>query len=268
MEFKIIKITSLDAPEVSLYEKLNEKQVKRIFEPHDGAFICESIRVIERALTAGYEPISFFAEAGNEDAISLLIREKDIPVYIAGYDVMREITGYSLTGGVLAAMRRRPLPDTQSFLSAHHNIVVLDDVENPTNVGAIFRSAAALGADGIVLTQGAADPLYRRAARVSMGTVFKIDWTYAEGDLMSLLKKEGYTTIAFALSEDAVSLDECIFKNGRKAVVMGNEDHGVSDEIIKRCDHTVKIPMDREVDSLNVAAASAVAFWEIFRKTI
>lgn len=265
-ESKIIKINSLDAPEVGIYEKLNEKQVKRVFEPEEGAFICESIRVIKRALGEGYEPISFFAEAGNEDVISHLIRGKDIPVYIAEHDVMREITGYSLTGGVLAAMRRKPLLDTQKFLTSHHNIVVLDDVENPTNVGAIFRSAAALGADGIILTQGSSDPLYRRAARVSMGTVFKIDWTYAEYDIMPLLKQEGYTTIALALSEDAVFLNDCIFDNGRKAVVMGNEYHGVSGGIIKRCDHTVKIPMDHDVDSLNVAAASAVAFWEIFKK--
>lgn len=266
MELKIIKITSLDAPEVSLYERLNEKQVKKVFEPNGGAFICESVRVIERALTAGYEPISFFAEAGCENNISYLIRGKDIPVFIADHDVMKEITGYSLTGGVLAAMRRRALPDLQIFLSVHNNVVVLDDVENPTNVGAIFRSAAALRADGIVLTQGSADPLYRRAARVSMGTVFQIDWTYADGDLMSLFKKEGYTTIALALSDDAVFLNECKVENGRKAIIMGNEDHGISNEIIKRCDLTVKIPMNRDVDSLNVAAASAVAFWEIFKK--
>ena len=261
---KEIKVTSLDAEEVKLYTKLNEKQIKRIFEPEIGAFICESTRVIERAIAAGYEPLSFFIEEGMQAEVEDLNLLEDISVYVAEHDVMREITGYSLTGGVLCAMRRKPQTDLKAFLSNHKKLVILDDVENPTNVGAVFRSAAALGADGVILTPGSADPLYRRAARVSMGTVFQIDWSYADDDWMSLLKEEGYETIAFALSDDSVALNEYKKNEKKKAVILGNEDHGISEDTLAACDCTIMIPMQRGVDSLNVAAASAVAFWEIF----
>ena len=190
---------------------------------------------------------------------------KDLIVYVAEHDVMREITGYSLTGGVLCAMRRKPQEDLKAFLVNHRKLVILDDVENPTNVGAIFRSAAALGVDGVILTPGSADPLYRRAARVSMGTVFQIEWTYADKEWMSLLKEEGYEIIAFALSEDSIALNEYQKNEKKKAVILGNEDHGISKDTLAACDCTIMIPMQRGVDSLNVAAASAVAFWEIFR---
>ena len=259
-----IKVTSLDAEEVDIYTKLNEKQIRRIFEPEIGAFICESTRVIERAIAAGYEPLSFFIEEGMQAEVEELHLPADMIVYVATHEVMREITGYSLTGGVLCAMRRKPKADLKTFLSEHKKLVILDDVENPTNVGAIFRSAAALGADGVLLTPGSADPLYRRAARVSMGTVFQIDWIYADEEWMALLKEEGYETIAFALSENSIALNEYQKNEKKKAVILGNEDHGISEDTLASCDCTIMIPMQRGVDSLNVAAASAVAFWEIF----
>lgn len=258
-----MRITDLRAPEITYYTGLNEKQAKRIFEPEEGVFICESIRVIERAIAAGYKPMSFFVEEGMADNISALAAHEDVPVYAAPYDVMKDIIGYSLTGGVLCAMRRRPLPEIRQFISSHERIVVLDDVENPTNVGAIFRSAAALGADGIILTKGSADPLYRRAARVSMGCVFQIPWTYAKEDFMPYLKEAGFETFALALSDEAVSIKNCANHNEKSAVILGNEDHGISEEILSACDKTVMIPMKRGVDSLNVAAASAIAFWTL-----
>lgn len=261
---RMTRITDLKAPEVALYTDLNEKQVKRIYEPETGIFICESIRVIERALTAGYEPVSLFLEEKMAEEVAALQIRDDIPVYVASYEVMKEITGYALIGGVLAAMRRKPLQDLEGFLSAHQRIVVFDDIENPTNVGAIFRSAAALGADGVILTEGSADPLYRRAIRVSMGNVFQIAWTYADDTLLPLLKETGFETYALALREDAVSLRHDLSLSEKKAVILGNEDHGISEKLLSGVDHVFSIPMQQDVDSLNVAAASAIAFWELF----
>ena len=259
-------ITDLNAPEVMFYTGLNEKQVKRSFEPEEGAFICESARVIERAIKAGYQPISFFVEEGKEKAIASLGVSEELPVFTASHELMKDITGYSLTGGVLCAMRRKPLLNEEEFINAHNRIVVLDDVENPTNVGAIFRSATALGADGVILLRGSADPLYRRATRVSMGTVFQTDWTYARPEVMAIMKQKGFMSYALALEEGAVPLQKCARRSIRVAVVLGNEDHGISEEILSACDQTVMIPMRQNVDSLNVAAASAVAFWELFHE--
>ena len=258
-------ITDLDAEEIRIYTGLNEKQVKKIYEPETGAFICESLRVIERALDAGYEPISFFIEETMLDEAGSIIPD-DVPVYTASHNIMKEITGYSLTGGVLSAMRRKTLKSPEHFADEHHNIVVLNDIENPTNVGAIFRSAAALGADGILLTDGSADPLYRRAARVSMGSVFSIDWTFASADFVADLSSKGFITFALALSDKAEPLGSLSYDTfHKKAVILGNEDHGISQSILDHCDHTVMITMYNGIDSLNVAAASAVACWELFK---
>lgn len=272
---KIIPVTDFGAAELEIYTQLNERQLKRLYEPAEGIFICESEKVIRRALSAGYEPISAFVHDVCLPVVQAMIAQQDIPVYVAPYDIMRSVTGYSLTGGILVAMKRKPLRRAEEIIRACSHIVVLDDVENPTNVGAIFRSAAALGADAVLLTEGCADPLYRRAARVSMGSVFQIEWTFSDRSLIRLLKENQYETFALALLDNAMDLREIssgaskkgTFQTGesKKAVVLGNEDHGISAEILGGCDHCVVIPMQNGVDSLNVAAASAVAFWEIFK---
>ena len=262
----LVEIIDLKAPELEIYTSLNEKQVKKYLEPNPGLFICESEKVIKRALAAGYEPVSFFVEESKLSVVEAMELNEDVPVYYATFPVMKEITGYSLSGGVLSAMKRKKSPDAEGFLNHHSKLVVLDDVENPTNVGAIFRSAAALGADGVLLTKACSDPLYRRAARVSMGTVFQVDWMFIEGDIASLLKEQGFYVMAMALCDDAVSISDLDLPSEKKrAIVLGNEDHGVSDEVLEHSDACVIIPMKEGVDSLNVAAASAVAFWEVFR---
>ncbi len=262
----IIKLSDIKTSEIEIYTGLNEKQLKRFYEPDQGLFICESTRVIERALLKGYEPESFLVEESKLNEVSEIIGERNTPVYVLPYESMKRITGYSLTGGVLSAMRRKPLPSVLECIKNCSRIVVLDDVENPTNVGAIFRSAVALGADAILLTHGCADPLYRRAARVSMGSVFLVDWTYAEKNVAEELKRSGFELFALALSDNAKKLGDFSFDNKKNAVILGNEDHGISEHILAYADHEVIIPMQHEVDSLNVAAASAVAFWEIFSK--
>ena len=259
----VIAINDLTKKHVEPYVGLNEKQLKRFYEPNEGIFICESKKVIQRAIAAGYEAESFFVQEDRIEDISDLI-EGAIPVYTASQSVMDSITGYALTGGVLAAMRRRSLPAPKDIISGLSKVVILDDIENPTNVGAIFRSAAGLGAQAILLTPGCADPLYRRAARVSMGTVFQIDWAYTDASFIRQMKDEGFTLMAFSLSDDAVKLQEAKDQSKKSALVLGNEDHGISTEILSLCDRNVIIPMHNGVDSLNVAAASAVAFWEIF----
>ena len=260
----IVKISDIQAPEVEVYTGLNENQVKRINEPKPGLFICESERVIQRAIEAGYEEVSFFVSEGRLDAIARWVSDGS-KVFTATDEVMRSITGYSLTGGVLAAMKRKRLSDPAELLERSRKVVVLDDVENPTNIGALFRSAAALGADAVVLTSGCADPFYRRAARVSMGTVFQIEWTYADDDLMDILRSKGFYTVALALSDEALSIRDIARERlHRGAIILGNEDHGISGAILEECDVCAMIPMHRGVDSLNVAAASAVALWELF----
>ncbi|MCR5396392.1 MAG: RNA methyltransferase [Lachnospiraceae bacterium] len=261
----LVEIKDLKAPELEIYTSLNEKQVKKYFEPNPGLFICESEKVIRRALEAGYEPVSFFVEDSKISVVEALDFDESVLVFHAPYLVMKEITGYSLSGGILAAMKRKGLQSLEDFLESHQKLVVLDDVENPTNVGAIIRSAAALGADGVLLTKACSDPLYRRAARVSMGTVFLVDWMYMDGDVASLLKQHGFYVLAMALCEGALPISELSFtKEQKRAIVLGNEDHGVSDEVLEHADACVIIPMKAGVDSLNVAAASAVAFWEVF----
>ena len=261
----LVEIKDLKAPELEIYTSLNEKQVKKYFEPNPGLFICESEKVIRRALEAGYEPVSFFVEDSKISVVEALNFDESVLVFHAPYLVMKEITGYSLNGGILAAMKRIGPQSLEDFLESHQKLVVLDDVENPTNVGAIIRSAAALGADGVLLTKACSDPLYRRAARVSMGTVFLVDWMYMDGDVASLLKQHGFYVLAMALCEGALPISELSFeKEQKRAIVLGNEDHGVSDEVLEHADACVIIPMKAGVDSLNVAAASAVAFWEVF----
>ena len=280
----ITHISDISDQRVEIYTHMNENRLKRIYEPKEGLFICESRKIIERAIAAGYQAESFFV---SEQLVGTLpdlfsenaLKSNAIPVYSAREDIMKNITGYSFTDGILAAMIRKPARKIDDVIGSVSNIVVLDDIENPTNVGAIFRSAAALGADAILLTKGCADPLYRRAVRVSMGTVFSVDWAYIperhdnnqlselcdENYIIEILKRYGFTTIAMALSDNAKNLNDPDLQSiKRKALILGNEDHGISEQILERCDHIVKIPMSAGVDSLNVAAASAVACWELF----
>ncbi len=261
-----IEINGLTSEALIPYVGLNEKQLKRFHEPEEGLFICESEKVIRRAIDAGYEVDSFFVQDDKID-LAAELSKGDLPVYHAPDFVMEDVTGYTFTGGILAAMRRRPLPDPASLIRDCSKIVILDDIENPTNIGAIFRSACALGAEAVLLTHGCADPLYRRAARVSMGTVFQVDWTYMDKEFLSELKSEGFVTMALSLSEDAVDLSEITGSKDKRAVILGNEDHGISPEILSKCEKKVMIPMENGVDSLNVAAASAVAFYAVFHET-
>lgn len=259
----------LDSKELSIYRLTSEVQLYRYNEPEPGLFIAESAKVIMRSLDCGYEPISLLYDKNqlHEELQQLLKRlDNTVPVYESDTDTLKNITGFNLTRGVLCAMRRRPLPALDKVCAAAKRIAILDNIENPTNVGAIFRSAAAMGIDALLLTSECADPLYRRAIRVSMGNVFLIPWTILKKgeDYIAALKKMGYTTIAMALREDSLSIDAKELKALDKiAIILGNEGEGLSAETIKNSDHTVMIPMMNGVDSLNVAAASAVAFWEL-----
>ncbi len=264
-QMNVKRVTSLHADEVSVYIGLNERQLKRYNEPDNGIFICESVKVIRRAIDGGYHAESFFVEERHLDDIKELVAD-NTPVFVAEENVMKDITGYSLTGGVLAAMRRKNLRKPKEIINTCNKIVVLDDIENPTNIGAVFRSATALGADAILLTEGCADPLYRRAARVSMGTVFQCEWTYINQSDICLMREKGFEIMALSLTEDALSLSDLSCSSDKRAVVLGNEDHGISKEVLDMCDSNVIIPMSNGVDSLNVASASAVAFWEVFNK--
>ena len=263
-----IAISDLDSRELDIYTKVSEVQLKRYYEPRPGVFIAESEKVIQRALLAGYEPVSFLVEESKAGHTEMLMAAgEELPVYTAKETTLKGLLGYELTGGMLCAMRRKESRSAEEILAGAKRIAVLDTVTNPTNGGAIFRSAAALGMDAVLLTKGCSDPLYRRFARVSMGTVFQIPWTYVGGgaeDWISVLKKQGFTTVALALEEKAVSIEDERLKNAeRTAVVLGNEGNGLSREVVEACDYCATIPMANGVDSLNVAAASAVAFWEI-----
>ena len=263
-----IEITDFSAPELDVYARLTEAQLMNRFEPAKALFIAESPKVIHRALDAGYVPVSMLMERKDIDgsAAEIIARCPDIPVYTADEQLLCNLTGYHLTRGVLCAMRRPPLPTLADTLKSAKRVAVLDNVQNPTNVGAILRSAAALGMDAVLLTPGCSDPLYRRAARVSMGTVFQIPWTFfPEGKpWYQQLKELGYKSAALALKEDTLSIDDPrLMAEEKLAVVLGSEGDGLSDDSINGCDYTVKIPMYHGVDSLNVAAASAVAFWEL-----
>ncbi len=272
----IIKITDFNVKELDIYARFSEVELKRIYEPDNGLFIAESPKVIERALNAGYKPLSFLVETKHIDkeAAPILSRCPGIPAYTADYDVLVSLTGYALTRGMLCAMYRPVLPTIEELCTDAHRIAILENVVNPTNVGAIFRSAAALNMDAVLLTAGCSDPLYRRALRVSMGTVFQIPWTFIENkhciwpaNGITLLKELGYKTAAMALSDNSVSIDYPALKTEDKlAVILGTEGDGLSATTIASCDYTVKIPMTHGVDSLNVAAASAVAFWELGKR--
>lgn len=266
-----IEIESLDDSKIELYTKYNENQLKHYNEPGLGYFVAESAEVINRALNAGYEPVSFLAERENiTDAVDAVMDRCNVPVYIASHEVLKDIPGYGLTRGTLCLMKRKELLKVSDVIKDAKTIAILEDVMNPTNVGAIMRSAAALNIDAVLLTSGCSDPLYRRAARVSMGTVFQVPWTYIEGDWPSVsmdeIKKSGFVTISMALRENTIDIrDERIANAEKKAIILGSEGPGLKDETLDMCDYTVKIPMSHGVDSLNVAAASAVAFWELTR---
>ena len=263
---KIIEITDFLAPELDVYARLTEAQLLNREFPEKGLFIAESPKVIERALDAGYEPVSCLMEKKHieGEGRQILERISDVPVFCAEFDVLTQLTGFKLTRGMLCAMKRKPLPDVKKICENKSRIVVLDKVMNPTNVGAIIRSAAALGMDAVLLTPGCSDPLYRRAARVSMGTVFQIEWTFLNDDSLDEIKALGFKTAAMALKDNSLSVNDSRLINEKKlALVMGTEGDGLSDKTISDCDFTVKIPMYHGVDSLNVAAASAVAFYQL-----
>lgn len=269
----IIEITDLNLPELDVYARLSEVQLLRFYEPKPGLFVAESPNVILRALDAGYEPVSLLMEKKHVEgqAKEVVARCVQVPIYVADLEVLTKLTGFQLTRGVLCVMRRRTLPTVEEICAGAKRIVVLENVMNPTNVGAIFRSAAALGMEGVLLTEGCSDPLYRRAARVSMGTVFQVPWTFLDSktlswpaQAMSRLKELGFKTAAMALTDDSVSIDyPTLCAEEKLAIVLGTEGDGLADSTIAACDYTVKIPMSHGVDSLNVAAASAVAFWQL-----
>ena len=270
----IIEIRDFAAGELDVYARLTEAQLLNRDRPEEGLFIAESPKVVMRALDAGYEPVSILAEDRhiNGEAREVLARCPDIPVYTASFEVLTQLTGYKLTRGLLCAMRRRPLPRVEELCRGARRIAVLENVMNPTNVGAIIRSAAALNMDAVLLTPGCSNPLYRRAARVSMGTVFQIPWTFLEEEEagawpregMDYLKSLGFSTAAMALHDESVDIDDPVLRQEEKlAFILGTEGEGLQEETIAASDYTIKIPMSHGVDSLNVAAASAVAFWEL-----
>lgn len=280
----IIELTDFNAPELDVYARLNEAQLLHYYEPELGIFIAESPKVIVRALNAGYEPLSMVMEKRHVEgeAAEVIARCGDIPVFVAELEVLTKLTGFQLTRGMLCAMRRKSLPSVEAVCERARRVAVLENVVNPTNIGAIFRSAAALNMDAVLLTPACADPLYRRASRVSMGTVFQVPWTYFDKEMecglseeealssvwpeagIALLNELGFKTAAMALSDDSVSIDdERLLAEEKLAIILGTEGDGLADCTIADCDYTVKIPMSHEVDSLNVAAASAVAFYQL-----
>lgn len=270
----IIEIKDLYIEELIPYAVSNEIQLKRYFEPELGIFVAESPKVIRLALDEGYEPLSMLIERKYIDGQGKDIVERvgEIPIYTADSDILTGITGFRLTQGILCAMRRKKLPTADEICRSSKKIAVLEDVMNQTNIGAIIRSAAALDVDAVLLTESSSDPLYRRSVRVSMGTVFKIPWTFIEGDspdYVQYLKEQGFTTAAMALRKNTVDIDDPCLRDAEKiAVILGTEGEGLKNSTIDACDHTIKIPMANGVDSLNVAAASAVAFWELCRKRL
>lgn len=270
----VIQITDLNDPQLDIYARLSEGQLLHYYEPDLGIFIAESPKVIQTAFEQGYELISFLVEDRHikTQAKDIILQYQDIPVYTASFDVLKQLTGFGLTRGMLCAMRRKPLPALETVCDHAKRIVILENVMNPTNVGAIFRSAAALNMDAILLSKGCSDPLYRRSVRVSMGTVFQIPWTFLGDDTwpadgMYRLKELGYKNVAMALTDRSVSIDdEDLMSEDKLAIILGTEGDGLCQETIDTCDYTVKIPMAHGVDSLNVAAASAVAFWQLAKR--
>ena len=280
----VIEIKDFNAPELDIYTRCTEARLLNKDHPEEGMFIAESPKVIGRALDAGYEPLSVLVEKKqmeeNEETSQIMNRFDDtkVAIFTADFEVLTKLTGFKLTRGMLCAMRRKPLRKFQDLCDGINRIAILENVQNPTNVGAIFRSAAALNMGAIFLSPGCSDPLYRRASRVSMGTVFQIPWTFIRDSnemrckreviwpkqAIAELKKLGYKTAALALTDDSVSIDDSeLMKEEKLAVILGNEGEGLENETIALCDYTVKIPMTHGVDSLNVAAASAVAFWQL-----
>ena len=309
---RLIMIDNLETEALRIYSDLNENQLRHYYEPQLGLFVGESRTVVERALNAGYEPVSMLMEKryveteGKELLERLRLLPQEIPVYVSTVDVLSQITGYHLTRGILCAFRRRALPSVEEICRNARRIAVLENIENPTNIGAMIRSAAALNMDALLLTPACADPLYRRAIRVSVGTVFQIPWTYIgvrekieaqdthdidteltilhrtgrtmqceqsmytggwpEGG-MQQLHRLGFRTAAMALQHDTMEIDDPkLLAEEKLAIVLGNEGDGLARQTIASCDYTVKIPMSHGVDSLNVAAASAVAFWQLGRR--
>ena len=278
------EVTDLSAPELLIYSKLTENELKHYYEPHGGLFVAESPMVILRALEAGYEPVSLLLEEGLEKREEMqrifgILKERErevtgageISVFTASAALLRQLTGYPMTRGALSAMRRKSLPSPEEICRNARRIAVLEEVMNPTNTGAVFRSAAAMGMDAVLLTPGCSDPLFRRAARVSVGTVFQIPWTWMPGDTagtdLERLSAMGFRTAAMALSDDSVSLDDPrLGEEERLAVILGSEGPGLRQRTIDGSDYVVKIPMAHGVDSLNVAAASAVAFWQLAKR--
>lgn len=268
----MINIDNLELEELKIYKSYNETQLLHYYEPNPGVFIAESPKVIERALNAGYEPISMLLEEGHVQTeaapvISRLESEYNVPVYLAKAEILVSLTGYELTRGALCAMKRKSLPDVKDICKTANKVAVLENVVNPTNIGSIVRNAAALGLDAILFTKGCADPLYRRALRVSMGTALQIPWTFfdnSDSSYIDDLKSLGFTTIAMALKDDSKSInDPSLYENPKTAIVLGTEGEGLCDDTISKCDYTVCIPMKHGVDSLNVASASAIAFWSV-----
>jgi len=269
----VIEITDFAAPELDIYARLTEAQLRSPEGPEGGVFVAESPKVIQRAMDSGCTPVSFLVERRHltGQAREVLEQGGDVPVYTAEFDVLTQLTGFKLTRGMLCTMRRPRGKTMEQVCAGARRIVILEDVMNPTNIGAIFRSAAALGIDAVLLTPGCSDPLYRRAARVSMGTVFQIPWAYLEREeerwpecAMTRLKDMGFRTVAMALREDSMDIDDPVLAAQEKlAIVLGTEGDGLAGQTIANCDYTVCIPMSHGVDSLNVAAASAVAFWQL-----
>ena len=272
----IIEITDFNAPELDIYARLSEGELLNRHEPEKGLFIAESPKVVERALNAGFEPVSLLLEKKHieGEARDIVVRVGNVPIYTAEFDVLTKLTGFKLTRGVLCAMKRKSLPSVEEVCKNARRIAILENVMNPTNVGAIIRSAAALNIDAILLTPSCSNPLYRRAIRVSMGTVFQIPWTFMgkESDEssstdMNLLNAMGFKTAAMALCEDSVNIDDTtLMSEDKLAIILDTEGDGLAHETLSRCDYTVCIPMSNGVDSLNVAAASAVAFWQLGNK--
>ena len=269
----IIQITDFNDPALDVYARLTENQLLNREDPDNALFIAESPKVVERALNAGYQPVSVLVEDKHIEgqAKEVIARCGEIPVYTAPFDVLTQLTGFKLTRGVLCAMRRPKLPSVEEVCKNARRIAILENVMNPTNVGAIFRSAAALGMDAVLLTPACSNPLYRRAIRVSMGTVFQVPWTFLGSETdhwpqpgLDRLKAMGFQTAAMALSDDSISIRDPRLQDCEKlAIILGTEGDGLAEGTIADCDFTVRIPMTHGVDSLNVAAASAVAFWQL-----
>ena len=283
LKMSITEITDINDSSLDVFSRISEAQLYRYYEPETGVFLAESMNVIIRALDAGYEPVSFLIEQSRLQSEAVPVMEKveslygrerceSLQIYTADTEIVKQLTGYEMVRGMWGLFRRKEDSSLEEFCKDKRHIAVLYDVVNPTNVGAIIRSAAALGMDGAIITFASADPLARRASRVSMGTVFQLPWTKAAKEergavLTDKLKSLGFKTVAMALTEDSVSVDnEELHSNEKIAVILGSEGPGLPDEVMMECDYRVKIPMYHNVDSLNVAAASAVVFWELSKR--